>query len=101
MKTKLTPDHFSMQYDADHRFEFIESEDATIMAWGHRDVEPLLDEVLAYDLLADDRTERHDAAEVRHLWAVQEADTEDGWWISWNGVTEATPKAVAVTVIER
>lgn len=111
MKT-LTADDFRMRYDADHVFEFVESEDATIMAWGHRDPDELLDEVFVYDGLCDPGyAERGTPADIRHLWAVRiedadDVDGADGWWIAWTDhagrpITQSTAGAFAVTVWAR
>jgi hypothetical protein len=109
MTTALTEDDFTMLYDPEHRFRFIESEDATIMAWGHREAEEFLDEVFAYDKLCDSNyAERGTPGEISHLWAVRDepGPSDDGdWWIRWSdekgAFTEATPGAFPVTVWSR
>ncbi len=99
----LTAADFDMQWDAEHTFPFIESEDATIMAFGHHDKAAFVRAVREYDDLCTDDAETHAESDVDHFWAVQidRGNPEDGWWMSWSGVTAETPNAFPITVILR
>ena len=104
----LTADDFGAQYDADRHFAFIETDDAMIMAWGHRDADSLLDEVFAYDtLLNPGKAERGDLRDIQHVWAVQveEGGWDGEWWVCWSvdgePVTADTPGAFPITVWAR
>lgn len=108
MSTTLTAEDFGAHFDAEHYFRFVESEDAVIMAWGHREPGEFLDEVFAYDTLCDPTyAERGNPGDIQHRWAVRiagadDVDGGDGWWIKWSTpdgpVTESTPGAFAVTI---
>lgn len=100
----LTPKHFTTQLGRYH-FDFVEDEDGSIYAWGHRDPEQLLDVVFLYDQNTQvaGEAERGSAASVQHVWAVRLPDEDDQWWIQWMDdtntlFTEATEGAFAVTV---
>lgn len=105
----LTAEDFTMQYDAEHKFPFIENEDATIMAWGHGDPEALLDAIFEYDTLCDPKyAERGEEGSLARRWAVrvEPDDPEDEqFWFQWAGqdasFTEATPGAFPVTIWSR
>lgn len=81
----LTVDDFRMLWDSEHTFEFMQSEDGALMAWGHKDAEAFLDEVFVFDTLCDpDGAERGDPGDIQHLWAVLDSRDDDGeWWIRW------------------
>lgn len=99
----LTPADFEFRWDDEHTFPFVESEDATIMAYGHHDKAQFVKIVREYDGLCDPEwAETHAESDVQHLWAVRTDDNgEHVWWIKWSGITAETPNAFPVTVIRR
>lgn len=101
----LTASDFDMRWDADRVFPFVESEDALIMAHGHQDRAEFTKTVHDYDVLCvGAEAEKHSESDVQHLWAVHidrgDGD-QDGWWMSWRGVTSETPNAFPITIIQR
>lgn len=102
----LTAKDFEMRWDAEHVFPFVEDEDATIMAYGHHDPATFVQQVFEYDRLViggEFADEPMDTGDVRHFWAVRvdEGNPEDGWWMTWGGITQDTEHAFPVTVIVR
>lgn len=103
---KLTAADFTMIWDAEHTFSFTESEDATIMAYGHPDKDALAAEIAEYDRLcagpgysADDIEPYPD--EIRQTYAVLvEGGPGDEWLIRWEQ-DESTPGAFPVSVVHR
>lgn len=82
---------------------FIETEDAQIISYGHRDPVQFVEEVYSYDLdVAAKYAEKHDVSEVTHTYAVQTEDSDpDGdWYIRW-GQDADTEGSFPVTIILR
>lgn len=105
--TTLTAADFEMKYDADHTFPFFESENGTIMGYGHPGKAEFAALVKQYDDLCNGSEaypEPHSPDEVQHVWGVvdnaHEAETGE-WRVSWAGVTAETPGAFPMTVIFR
>jgi hypothetical protein len=100
--TELTATDFEMKWDAEHTFPFFETENATIMAYGHHDPEKFVALVREYDDLCDPRyAETHSVADVQHIWATVEGSRDEEWVAHWGGVTAETPDAIPLTVIRR
>lgn len=100
----LTAADFTMQWDATHVFPFTESEDGTIMAYGHPDPGQLAEQISEYDLLC--AGERDDACPtapgaVRQTYAVlTEGGPGDEWVVKWVD-DAAAPGAFPVSVVSR
>lgn len=103
---KLTAADFTMAWDAEHTFSFTESEDATIVAYGHPDKDALAAEIAEYDRLcagpaysADDIEPNPD--DIRQTYAVLvEGAPGDEWVIKWEQ-DEHAPGAFPVSVVHR
>ena len=83
----------------------LEDEDGSyVFAWGHRDPATFVEAIRLFDEETVGIPETtYDADDVQHRWAItlQPADGPEGWRIQWGGVTEDTPNAFAVTVVNR
>lgn len=102
----LTPDDFSIRWDENTTYSFVESEDGLIMAYGHQGKEDFAKLVYQYDFKNDPKyAEMHEVSDIQHLWAVRTAPPsgaeEDGWWMSWKNVTKDTAQAFPITLIVR
>lgn len=102
----LTENDFKTLWDNEKTYPFVESEDATIMGYGHPDKEQFAAIVTDYDMGNDPKwAEPTRASEVEHVWAIQTPHpsgyTDDGWWIKWSGVTSETPNAFPVSIVKR
>ena len=106
MSAKLTADDFRMVWDAEHTFSFTESEDGTIMAFGHPDRDALAKEITEYDALCAGEQYRDDVEatspdEIRQTYAVVvEGGPGDEWAIKWGQDGDA-PDAFPVSVVHR
>ena len=99
----LDPADWSMQYDADHWFPFVEDENANITGLGHQDPSEFVAAVNAYDQLCDpDLTDDDlwDADYISHQWAVLSEDGERLYTRrGYLPVTEHTEGAIAITTL--
>ena len=99
----LTEADFSMQYDAEHTFPFIEDENATIMAWGHPDPVTLAGRITEYDRRAsgDPEAEATQPENISRVYAVMVEDGEE-WRIRWgSSVSADTEGAFPVSIVSR
>lgn len=102
---KLTADDFEMQWDADRKFPFVETEDATILAYGHPDTAELAAQITEYDRICAGpfTTDGWETApgDIRQAYAVvTEGGPGDEWRIRWNA--DATDEAAfPVSVVTR
>jgi hypothetical protein len=103
---RLTAADFEMKWDAERTFSFTESEDATIMAFGHPDKDALAAEIAEYDRLCAGPAYSADAWEtspddIRQTYAVLvEGGPGDEWVIKWEQDAKA-PGAFPVSVVRR
>lgn len=104
----FTEKDFETQFDAEHRFCFIETEDAVIVAAGDTDIQKVIDDLLVFDkLCTDEEAERARAEDFTKRWVIPiYHDESDEWWFSWEllpdvPVIESTPGAFSVWVWAR
>lgn len=108
---EIRPEHFDVQWDAEHKFPFFEDENADgIYGHGHHDPVEFARLVNLYDEVCNgepmEREWQYRPADVAHTYAVayapigQSADEEE-WRFTWRGVTPETPGAFPMTVIQR
>lgn len=102
----LKPSDFDVHWEEGKVYPFVESENAQIMAYGHWDKEDFANLVLEYDESCNPGgAEKHAPEDIEHRWAVHivspHGGDEDGWYVSWGGIEESTPKSFPMTIICR
>lgn len=104
----LTADDMKMLWDNGKTYPFVESENCTVMGYGHPDRAEFAALVSDYDRAAgwDDGEDSTAADDVSQLWAVRVpnpsgAEEADGWWMRWSDVTAETPGAFPVSIVQR
>ncbi|MEX3650431.1 hypothetical protein [Mycolicibacterium porcinum] len=106
----LTAEDFETQYDVEHRYMFIEHEDADMLyTYGHDRDEEFARQVSEFDfeLLGLDADEAQwTADDVHHRWAVVIAPKPE-WRFTWidtqagRDIDESTPGAFPISLIYR
>lgn len=105
----LTAEDMQMPWDNGKTYPFVESEDCTIMGYGHPDRAEFAALVTEYDQAAGYGDEAPTTAEdVAQVWAVHlpvpnvgSEDEAGGWWMKWSDVTAETPNAFPVSIVQR
>jgi hypothetical protein len=96
----MTPDDFTVQYDADHVISVIEDEHGRVFAYGH-DSEAVARLVTDFYALASGSPEEPIGPdEVYHLWAVTTSDEpdEEMWYFGFD-ITDTTPGAWPLSMV--
>lgn len=79
-ETTALRESFSMQYDADHLFPFIEDENCNITGYGHQDKAEFAAAVNRYDEVCCGRPlpegEQYEAGDMGHAWVRLDPDGE-------------------------
>lgn len=103
----VTKEDFSLQYDPENKFNFIESEDGEIFAYGHVDPQDIVSEVKAYASLTSSdyyTDEEYDDLLnwVDHTWAIiVTSDDEEEWRFQYGQKFEGESGAFPLTMIVR
>lgn len=76
--TEIKPEDFTMYWDDQHTFPFIEDEDANITGYGHQDKAELAAAINRYDELCNGGPlrpeERWTADDIGHYWVTQRGE---------------------------